>query len=355
MFQLKFGDHTYQRREDFQLKSSEFPDFAKIGMQFCYDWLAGKTTFEQQTSGSTGAPKRIEILRAQMIASAKSTQDFFKTNEFTKLLCCLDPGYIAGKMMLVRAMVWDCPIELIEAKSNPLLEIEDIPDFVAMVPLQVEACIQDKASIEKLRGIKHLIIGGAPLSSGLKNELIENGIQAYQTYGMTETVSHIALAKIEPDELIYAILPGVEFGLDSRNELWVKSAASNNERVQTNDLVELIDQESFRWLGRADFVINSGGVKLHPELLETKAENIINSFYPNSAFFFFGKKDEKLGEKLCLVIESKDTDPENSSKLLEILKTTLNRFEVPKNIYLIATFFKTSTGKVNRPKTVQNL
>lgn len=355
MFQLIFGNHTFQKREDFELEKDGFPDFAKVALQFCYEWLSGKKTFTQQTSGSTGTPKKIELSRSQMIASATATQSFFKTNENTSLLCCLDPSYIAGKMMLVRAMVWNNPIYITEPKSNPLLGMIQIPDFVAMVPLQVEACLQNKSSFEKLSEIKQLIIGGAPVSSILKDKLIENRIQAYQTYGMTETVSHIALAKIEGGELIYQILPGTEFGLDERNALWVKSALSNNEVVQTNDLVEFVTQHSFRWLGRADFVINSGGIKLQPELLETKAEHVVHLFYPNSAFFFFGKKDDKLGEKLCLAIESKDSNHETRNKLLEKLKIEMDRFEYPKNIYLVAAFSKTSTGKVNRLKTVEKL
>lgn len=289
-----------------------------------------------------------------MIASAKATQEFFKTDETTKLLCCLDSKYIAGKMMLVRSMVWNCQIQLTEPKSNPLLEIIEIPDFLAMVPLQVEACLLNKASLQKLKGVKHLIVGGAPLSSVVKRQLVENEIQAYQTYGMTETVSHIALAKIDHKEPIYKILPGVEFGVDTRNALWVKSPMSNNEKVQTNDLVELIDQHSFRWLGRADFVINSGGVKLHPELLETKAERAIHSFYPSSAFFFFGINDEKLGEKLCLAIEAKDV-AKTQNEFLERLKMTLDKYEMPKNIYIISEFKRTSSGKINRPKTIETL
>ncbi|TXE06939.1 AMP-binding protein [Algoriphagus aquimarinus] len=355
MFQLTFGKHIFQAKEDFELASDDFPDFAKVAMQFCKEWLSGKDTYVQQTSGSTGTPKKIEISRFQMIASATSTQAFFKTNENTNLLCCLDPNYIAGKMMLVRAMVWNSKIQLTKPKSNPLLELNDIPDFVAMVPLQVEACLQDKSSAEKLQKIKQLIIGGAPISSGLKNQLIAQGIQAYQTYGMTETVSHIALAKIQPGELSYKMLPRVEFGMDARKALWVKSAASNNEVVQTNDLVEFIENDSFRWLGRADFVINSGGIKLHPELLEAKAERIIDSYFPNSPFFFFGMKDEKLGEKLCLAIESTDNSIEKPSKLQKALTEVMNKFEAPKNTFIVPSFSRTSTGKINRPKTIQLL
>lgn len=354
MFQLIFGNHTFQRKEDFELTNNDFPDFAKAAISFCQEWLSGENIFTQHTSGSTGTPKIIEISRGQMIASAKATQEFFKTDENTKLLCCLDPSYIAGKMMLARAMIWNSTVIVIEPKSNPLLGLIEIPEFVAIVPLQVEACLKDKTSLHKLKAIKHLIIGGAPVSSILKDVLIKNKIQAYQTYGMTETVSHVALAKIEAGELNYKILPGVEFGVDERNALWVKSASSNNEVIQTNDLAELINQNSFRWLGRADFIINSGGVKIHPELLESKAESAVHSIFPNSAFFFFGQKDEKLGEKLCLAIEAEDFLGKEG-KLFEILKLELAKYEVPKNIFQCSAFVRTNSGKINRPKTVEKL
>ncbi|REG83429.1 AMP-binding protein [Algoriphagus antarcticus] len=355
MFQLTFGNYTFQKKEDFEFENGDFPDFAIAAIRFCHEWLSGENIFVQQTSGSTGVPKKIEISRVQMIASAKATQAFFKTNQNTSLLCCLDPSYIAGKMMLVRAIVWNSPIQITQPKSNPLVEITTVPDFLALVPIQVEASLQDKSALEKLKGIQHLIIGGAPLSSALKQQLVLSGINAYQTYGMTETVSHIALAKIESGELVYKILSETEFGLDERGAIWVKSAASNHEVLQTNDLVELIDRNSFRWLGRADFVINSGGLKLHPELLEAKAEHTVHSFFPSSAFFFFGKKDEELGEKLCLAIESKDSNKEKVNKLLETLKIELARFEAPKKIFIVSEFKKTSTGKISRSKTIEKL
>ncbi len=354
MFQLTFGEYKFQNLADFDLDIVDFPPSAQAAIEFCKSWLSGTRSFVQHTSGSTGTPKKIEISRDQMIASAKGTQTFFQTGENTQLLCCLDSRFIAGKMMLVRAMVWNSPIQVIEPKSDPLLEIDITADFVAMVPMQVETCLENASSLRKLKVIKHLIIGGAPLSAALKDSLLENEMQAYQTYGMTETVSHIALAKITSGELIYTFLPDIEYGLDERSALWVKSASSNNEKVQTNDLVELVGKYSFRWLGRGDFVVNSGGVKLHPELLESKSEATIHSFFPNSSFFFFGKYDDILGEKLCLAIES-NHGSEKIENLLFELKKVLTRFEIPKNIFIIQAFARTESGKINRLKTIENL
>ncbi|MDI1322391.1 MAG: AMP-binding protein [Algoriphagus sp.] len=357
MFQLRIGQNTFQNPEDFFGDMEGFSDLEQAAIAFCNAWIAGNETFYQQSSGSTGNPKTIELHRNQMIASANATGDFFNVDESTRLLCCLNPSYIAGKMMLVRAMVWNCQIELVEPSSNPLLEISEykLPDFVAMVPLQVQTILEDSNSLEKLRKIRHIIIGGAPLSENLKTLLVSNGIRAFQTYGMTETVSHISLARIETGNLVYQALKNVEIGQDNRGALWVKSAMSGLERVQTNDLVDLKSENSFCWLGRADFVINSGGVKIHPELLETKSESTIAGFFPNSAYFFFGLKDPKLGDKLALFIQTDEKDSEKAGLLQTELKLKLDRFEVPKEIHLIPKFEITSSGKLDRIKTVKLL
>lgn len=357
MFQLRIGQKNFQNPEDFSGHKERFSDSEKAAIAFCKAWLDGKETFYQQSSGSTGTPKTIELHRDQMIASANATGDFFNVNESTRLLCCLNPSYIAGKMMLVRGMVWNCEIDLTEPTSDPLRKItgENLPDFVAMVPLQIQAILEDPQSLKKLRKIKHIIIGGAPLSEKLKSQIVSNGINAFQTYGMTETVSHIALAKINSGTLVYQTLKNIEIGQDERGALWVKSPVSGPERIHTNDLVEIKSENSFSWLGRADFVINSGGVKIHPELLEAKAESAIAGFFPDSIFFFYGLKDPKLGEKLVLFIQTEATNSEKAKLLQRELKLRLDRFEVPKEIHLLPKFEITSSGKLDRIKTVSIL
>lgn len=354
MFQLHFGNQVFSEKTDFELDTSTFPYYFQAASSFCRAWLSAENTFVQRTSGSTGTPKNIEISREQMQASALATGAFFNVNQTTKLLCCLSPDYIAGKMMLVRAMVWDCPIWLVEPSGIPLDRIGFIPDFVAMVPLQVEKTIKNPKSLVNLQHVRNLIIGGAPTSQKLKSELIVHSIKAWQSYGMTETVSHIALAKITKEDLLYQTLPGVEIGQDERSALWVKSPMSGSEKIQTNDLIDLKSESTFLWLGRADFVVNSGGVKLHPELLEQKAESVIEEFFPGSRFFFFGENDEKLGKKLALILESAE-NIEKVRQLLKQLALILGPYEVPKNIYFSNSFSNTASGKINRLLTFQNL
>ncbi|WP_035454884.1 AMP-binding protein [Algoriphagus terrigena] len=354
MFQLHFDNQVFSDLSDFERDLEALPDFAKAAFTFCHAWLSGAKTFVQQTSGSTGVPKKIEVTREQMLASSIATGAFFNANESTQLLCCLSPEYIAGKMMLVRAMVWDCPIWLVEPSGIQLDAISFVPDFVAMVPLQVEKAIENPPSVATLRGVKHLIIGGASISKKLKSKLVVNSIEAWQSYGMTETVSHIALAKITQGDLLYQTLPGVEIGQDGRGALWVKSPMSRTEKIQTNDLVDLKSENGFLWLGRADFVVNSGGIKLHPELLESKAESVIQEFFPGSRFFFFGEFDEKLGQKLVLILEN-EPNLETSKKLTVSLVNNLSRFEVPKEVYFSREFVLTPNGKINRSQTFENL
>lgn len=348
MFQLHFENQVFSKISDFELDSSTFPAFSQAAFSFCKAWLSGETNFTQQTSGSTGVPKKIELSREQMQASAEATGAFFNTNTNSKLLCCLNPEYIAGKMMLVRAMVWDCPIWLVAPSSEPLKNLDLIPDFAAMVPLQVEHSLSDYESLKKLKQISNLIIGGAQISEKLKKAVLENSIRAWQTFGMTETVSHFALAKIEEGSVLYTTLPEVEIGQDERGALWVKSPMSDPEKIQTNDLIEQKTENSFLWLGRADFVVNSGGIKLHPELLEQKAGATIQEVFPGSKFFFFGQSDEKLGQKLVLLVETANGTKEKAMLLQERLKNRLAKYEVPKEIYFRKDFILTPSGKIDR-------
>ena len=356
MFQLKYHHLTFQKPEDFTQIQSDFPDFLKEALAFCQAWKIGETKFIQQTSGSTGVPKTILLEKFQMEASAKATQGFFKVGKDTKLLCCLNPAYIAGKMMLVRAMVWDAPIQIVAASSDPLGEInlDELPEFVAMVPLQVENSIEKPESLEKLQKIKQVIIGGAPLSQKLKSKIVKHGIAAWQTFGMTETVSHVALARItDQPEFIYSTLPGVEIGTDSNDALWIKSPMSGPQNIQTNDQIELLSPNQFIWKGRLDFVINSGGVKIHPEQIENKIEDSIQAIFPDTRFLISSKKDESLGQKVILFLERKEIEADQAENLKKQLELVLSRFERPKEIICLPKFPETANGKLARKSLLE--
>ena len=352
MFQLRYQSHHLSSTQSSLPDLEELPEFAREAFSFCKDWLAGKDRFVQATSGSTGTPKLQEITRQQLVASATATGAFFGVDSEFKLLCCLNPAYIAGKMMLVRALVWDCEITLVEPNSTPLASQEEAFDLVSMVPLQVETSLSSPSSLEKLKAIKTVLIGGAPLSYALHTALRKEGIAAWQTFGMTETVSHIALAPIGTGELIYETLPGVEIGVSENQCLWIQSPMSGAEKIETNDSVELRSKNTFVWLGRADFVVNSGGIKLFPEQLEKKINTWMSERYPGVSYFFFGEEDDRLGQRLVLYVEG-EASQFNLEALEEGLKKLLGKFEVPKKIYLLPQFTYTETGKINRPVTAK--
>ncbi len=353
MFQLRYQSYHYSKSQP--LPSLEgLPEFAQVAFAFCRDWLAGQETFTQQTSGSTGVPKLQVITRTQMEASADATGAFFSTTTEEHLLCCLNPVYIAGKMMLVRALVWDCPITLVEPSANPLLGLEEQFSFVALVPLQVEAGLAEEKSRKLLQSIPQVLIGGAALPHRIQQGLVQQGIRAWQSFGMTETVSHIALAKIGEGELVYQALPGVAIGTNEQDCLWVQSPMSGSEKIQTNDRIELQSKNTFTWLGRADFVVNSGGIKLFPEQLERQIAPLLEEICPGSAYFLFGEKDSRLGEQLVLYVEG----PREETKRLALevgLGQIVGKYEVPKKIYFKPAFAYTPSRKINRHATAASL
>ena len=352
MFQLRIGEKILQSFTDFRDYSCTESEWEKSAIDFCKEWLLGITYFSLQTSGSTGLPKKIEINKNQMLASAKATQNFFGTGPDTRILNTLNVNYIGGKMNLVRAMVWNCPILLVPPSNQPINEATQnfYPDFISLVPSQIETMLKEKV---KLDGFKQILIGGAPVNDELKALIYESGIPAWQSYGMTETVSHIALARISNTDLIYQTLPKVEIGTSTEGTLWLKSPMSNHQKIQTNDLVEILDQFSFRWLGRADFIINSGGIKIQPEHLEKEAEPIIQALFPSSRFFFWGEKDRFFGEKLVLFLES-EKDLSKSKKLISELKAFLPKYQMPKEVYFCENFDYSPSGKLNRSLTALN-
>ncbi len=349
MFELRYQSYHYSKSQ--ALPNLEaLPEFAQVAFTFCRDWLAGQETFTQQTSGSTGVPKLQVLSRAQMEASAAATRDFFETTNSGHLLCCINSSYIAGKMMLVRALVWDCPITLVEPSANPLLNLEVQFNFVALVPLQVEAILAEEKSRLFLQSIPHVLIGGAAMPHKTQQGLVQQGIRAWQSFGMTETVSHIALAPIETGELVYQALPGVSIGVNEQDCLWILSPMSGAEKIQTNDTIELRSKNTFTWLGRADFVVNSGGIKLFPEQLERRIAPLLEETCPGSSYFLFGEKDNRLGEQLVLYVEG--TSEETKRLALEVgLGQILGKYEVPKKIYFKPAFAYTPTRKIIRQAT----
>ncbi|RIV68891.1 AMP-binding protein [Flagellimonas aequoris] len=311
---------------------------------FLLDWISNRPTLEVFTSGSTGKPKKIVLHKEHMVNSALATGEYFKLRPKQSALLCLPCTGIAGKMMLVRAMVLGLHLDEVEPTSTPLSHNQKQYDFTAMVPLQVQN------SLEDLSRIKTLIIGGAPVDEKLRSELLKIHLKAYETYGMTETITHIAVKEIVPKPSPYfETLPHVTLATDDRGCLVIEAPKISEEKVVTNDLVELVSETRFKWLGRYDSVINSGGIKLMPETIEAKLAPVMNS-----RFFVTDVPDQALGQKLVLVIEGEPTPKEALLKQIKSLKD-ISKYEVPKEIYFVKSFVETTTQKIHREKTVQQI
>lgn len=324
--------------------SAEVSDFLR-------NWFDDKSFVEVKTSGSTGNPKIIRLQKSHMIKSAKATGDYFNLPENTTALLCMSTNYIAGKMMLVRALTLGWHLNVAEPTSNPLKNSDKIYDFSAMVPMQLHNSLAD------IHKIKKLIVGGGTVSNELLSKIQEIKTEIFATYGMTETITHIAVKKLNviangAKQSNYKILPNIKIAVDHRGCLVIDAPTISAEKVITNDLVELISSTEFKWLGRIDNVINSGGVKLIPEQIEEKLAKIIKN-----RFFVAGIKDGVLGEKLILVIEELKLDKINNPSKAAILKEIkhsklFSAYEIPKEIYFIEKFMETETNKIDRAKTL---
>lgn len=307
---------------------------------FLLDWFSDEKTITVQTSGSTGIPKSIQLKKELMINSAEATGVCFGLQENITALSCLPTEYIAGKMMLIRALTLGWNLDIIEPNSNPLEKVNKQYDFSAMVPLQLEN------SLSNIGLIKKVIVGGGAVSSSLQEKLQNISTQIFATYGMTETITHIAIKKLNHIKIypnFYQTLPNVTIYKDERNCLVIDAPKVADQIIFTNDVVRLISDTQFEWLGRFDNVINSGGIKLHPEKIEEKLSKIISN-----RFFVTGIKDEKLGEKLILIVEGKQQE-------MYLQNAQLSKFEIPKEIYFIDQFIETKTGKIQRTKTMNLL
>ncbi|GEN75980.1 AMP-binding protein [Chryseobacterium hagamense] len=325
-------------QSEFEIKIRNFLD----------EWFSDSKTVKVQTSGSTGTPKIFEIEKKKMINSAEMTCNFLGLKEGDTALICLPVEYISGKMMVVRSVEKKLKLIIADPSVKPLEQLNQKVDFCAMTPLQAEN------SLDQLHLIKNLIIGGAAVSESLKNKILqtlaESGASAriFETYGMSETLSHIALKQIAPQaEDYFKTFENVEISRDERGCLKIFAPSVNSEILQTNDLVKIKNGNQFRFLGRVDNVINSGGAKIFPEQLEALVKKEIG----NEAVFL-GIDDESLGQKLTLVIEG------NSSEELKQKLSTVGyheKFHKPKEIIYIEKIPRTPNGKVDRIKLKKTL
>ena len=311
---------------------------------FLSEWLSDNLEMTVYTSGSTGKPKAVNVKKNQMIASAAMTAAYFGFVPGKTALLALPVNYIAGKMMLIRAMYSQLNLWCTEPGNNPIAAIPDdkVIDFAPFVPMQLK-------DVNHSKSIQKILLGGAPVDAVLQQHLSGLKAEVFHGYGMTETLSHIAIRKVNGQDAstAYSALTGVHFEQD-KDECLVIHVPFLDVPVITRDVVTLLDQQRFIWQGRADFVVNSGGVKLFPDVIEQKLSGVIADKY-----FVCGIPDPKYGEKLCLFIENTPYNPEKYEALAEKMAKLLEKYEKPREVFFIPQFRMTASGKIQRKATIE--
>lgn len=243
---------VYLNREDLIRVSysliKEGDEFEKSIGDFLLDWFDEKSYIDLQTSGTTGVPKILRTEKQTMVNSALATGDFFELKPGDKALYCLPTRFISGKMMLVRSFILGLDIDFVVPSATPLTRNETVYDFAAMVPLQA------KNSLSELKNIKKLIVGGAQIGKELEDSLLKTSAKVYETYGMTETMTHIAAKRM--GEKAFNILPKIKISQDDRGCLVIDAPRVSKETIVTNDIVEILNEKQFIFLGRIDNVVN---------------------------------------------------------------------------------------------------
>ena len=312
--------------------------------EFLAQWNDTSDVIEVHTSGSTGKPKRLLVEKRRMVNSARITCDFLGLKEGDSALLCMPLDYIAGKMVVVRSLVSHLHLISVMPSSHPLKDVTQPIDFAAMVPLQVYSSLQEPAERERLMSIRHLIIGGGAIDDSLESQLQQFPNAVWSTYGMTETLSHIALRRIsgENSSLWYSPLDGVDVSLSSDSCLEIYAPQVNPEKLHTNDIAELRTlpdgSKEFRILGRKDNVIDSGGIKIQAE----EVERLLRP-HLSCGFMITKVSDARLGEAVTLLVESDDVD-----NILAVCKHVLPRHWVPRHIFPESHIPITETGKPAR-------
>ena len=308
---------------------------------FLNEWFDASPVITVHTSGSTGVPKELVVRKDRMMQSARLTCEFLNLQAGETALLCMNLRYIGAMMMVVRSLVAGLNLVVRPASGHPLSDVEVPLKFAAMVPLQVYNTLRVPAERKRLEHTDILIIGGGAVDDSLEAELKTIPIAAYSTYGMTETLSHIALRRLngEAASKCYYPFPSVELSLSAENTLIVKAPLICDDVLQTNDIACLCSDGGFTIAGRKDNVINSGGIKIQAE----EMENRLQPFIP-VPFAVTAVPDPCLGQALTLLIAGKPDIKELENKLQAVLET----YYRPKHIFITELIPQTENGKIDR-------
>lgn len=327
--------------------------------EFLGHWNDDNDYVEVMTSGSTGTPKVIRLKKGYMEASARRTLDFFDLRPGSRLHSCMSLEYIGGKMMIVRSIVGDCTFSYETPSLEALKDVKGDIDLISVVPAQMDYILSNLDTLPKVR---HILIGGAPVGTTLRRRIIESGVDAWESYAMTETATHIAMRRVAEDEngnpLPFTPLKGAKISQYEDGCIVIEDMGQ--EKLKTNDIIEFTADGDFYVIGRKDDIINTGGKKVHPQTIE----NILGHFMPDDINYCISStKDEKWGERITLIIQKPShsdslisTTDDAEIKLIDRISNIINgipeerlaRWCRPKDIRMVNSFPTTKSGKPSR-------
>lgn len=332
--------------ETYRKGLSSFPDnpYQEL-LQFLDEWFDESPTLRVFTSGSTGTPKELFVRKEQMMNSARITCEALHLQKGDKVLLCMPLRYIAGKMVVVRALVAGLELIVREPSGHPLADVHEHLRFAAMIPLQVFNSLSVPQEAERLEDTEILIIGGGAIDKQLETALQKMKNAVYSTYGMTETLSHIALRRLNGPQASerYKPFPSVSLSQSADHTLIIHAPQVCDETLVTNDVVELFPDGTFQIVGRKDNIINSGGIKIQTECVEKTLRSIISVNFALTAV-----PHPKFGEALVLLVEKDKDKTIGLDELAEEIKSVLPKYQQPKQILWIDALPLTQTGKISR-------
>lgn len=322
------------------------PELQSQVLELVRQWNDFQDTYETKTSGSTGNPKAVQLTRKQLEASALRSNQYFNLSENSHALLCMNPSTIGGKMVIIRALVGNYKLTVVPASGNPLIELNDSEpfDFASLVPYQLNRILSENP--DKLSNFHQILLGGMPLSTKRENELLQLQPTFFIGFGMTETVSHIAIRQI--GEQRYTCLEGVSIDEIDDHRLVISDQHLGIERLETTDIVKIYPPNQFEWLGRRDFAINSGGIKIHPEALEKELTTLILS-----PFIIAGIPDTTLHE-MCVLISEKTLSEVQQAEIKQEVTRVFGKYAVPKKFFVSPILLR-ENGKIDRFNTIKQL
>lgn len=308
--------------------------------------------FTFHSSGSTGIPKAFTFSKADVTWSATQTIEYLNlTNHKHHFFICLDIGLVAGAMLLARAILLHADVTIITPGSNPFTAIAENHTYTitSLVPMQMQVILAEVNGAAILNKFKHILLGGAPIHAQLNETMKQLDCEVWHTYGMTETLSHIALRNIKREEEFH-LLPNNFIATDERHCLKVRNTITGNSWLQTNDIVN-INGQTFVVIGRYDFIINSGAFKVNALKVEEEILIYLNrQQIQNPLFFVSSVPDDLLGQKVVLVTKQGTFTKPVFENLQAALKQILHPYEVPKEMIEVPQFFYTLSQKLDRNK-----